>query len=324
MTDWTLVLLTPLVVLPVILLFRFVGCGLDAVGTLPPSDPAPPFGAQVPSPTYSDHILGGPYPLYYWRLNDQGPPKAKDETYHTDGEYKHFPPQPLPLQAPVPPAPPDPNTVRSPAGSEAADGSLQFGQQGLISFDAGTSVRFLGGLVEVHVGNYPPSFTIEAWVFPEWDLAGGTSKRGFNHVLMEVYEPGANQPRGFRIFANQFDRWQVLLWHVGATAPGPLFDPNTPTGPVVQLQSRQHVAVTYKAGTLALYVNGQLAGAQSSLPYSPPQEYATRLYIAQASPAQPAGRPFPFLGRIQEIAIYDDALSDATIKKHYTLNPPSI
>ena len=38
---WTF-LLAPLLVLPILLLFRFVGCGLDVVGTGSPAEQPPP------------------------------------------------------------------------------------------------------------------------------------------------------------------------------------------------------------------------------------------------------------------------------------------
>ena len=46
MTEWAFIL-TPLLVLFAILLFRYVGCGLDAVG-------------QLVMPNYPDYILGKP------------------------------------------------------------------------------------------------------------------------------------------------------------------------------------------------------------------------------------------------------------------------
>src|SRR4051812_21123257 len=74
MTDWVIVLV-PLLVLPIVLLFRFVGCGFDGVATgerdipLPPRTPEhPPSTTPTPTPTpiyvtpprYRDYIMGEP------------------------------------------------------------------------------------------------------------------------------------------------------------------------------------------------------------------------------------------------------------------------
>ena len=78
MIDWTLVL-TPLAVLPIVLLFRFVGCaaiaGLEEPEALPPDDiplperppppppatpppPPPPPPVDTKPPNYRKYILG--------------------------------------------------------------------------------------------------------------------------------------------------------------------------------------------------------------------------------------------------------------------------
>src|SRR5689334_9764428 len=120
MTEWAF-LVTPLLLLPIVLLFRFVGCGtLLTLDDDVSNDP----------PRYRDYIMGEPNNpgvvkndkvvpnkddvIAYWRLVDAPTSKvAKDEKGFQDGTYTKTP-QSLPEQ------PPTPET----AGSESASGSF--------------------------------------------------------------------------------------------------------------------------------------------------------------------------------------------------------
>src|SRR5258708_7850451 len=120
MTEWAF-LLTPLLVLPIVLLFRFVGCG-----TLLEIEPDP----DVSPPRYRDYIMGEPNNpggveninvvpnkadvIGYWRLVDAPTSKvAKDEKGFQDGSYTETK-DPLPEQAPT----------ATTGGSESASGSF--------------------------------------------------------------------------------------------------------------------------------------------------------------------------------------------------------
>src|SRR5687767_2650457 len=113
MTEWAWVL-TPLLVLPIVLLFRFVGCALiagleepeqAAPGPTPaPPTPTPPTDTKPPN--YRKYILGeqpnpglvnafpavvpnGADVIAYWRLIDAPTnAKADDEKNFQDGDYK--------------------------------------------------------------------------------------------------------------------------------------------------------------------------------------------------------------------------------------------
>src|SRR5512135_3577136 len=131
MTEWAVVL-TPLLVLSIVLLFRFVGCGLDVVGQAPPKPP-----------DYRKYILGDPnnpgevlHPKVkpngadvtaYWRLvDDASATAAKDEKGFQDGNYRTST---------------DPDTV---------PGDFVTGQSSLILSDPGVMGRlFNGGYVLV-------------------------------------------------------------------------------------------------------------------------------------------------------------------------------
>src|SRR2546427_2897989 len=141
MMEWTF-LLTPLAVLAVLLLFRFVGCdsivGIDEL-----------HGTDYPGTVAADH------PVSYWRLHEEhsaepspGPTApntpvsggtAKDETGANDGIYKAVIVQPLPQ---LPDSPSAPQPPGSPSLTLEAPGLLELsGQQS-------TSLQVDGGYVE--------------------------------------------------------------------------------------------------------------------------------------------------------------------------------
>src|SRR3954449_1449882 len=86
-----LILLLPMLVLSVVLLFAFAGCGLDVVGKAPITPPGTTPPPETP-PTYKDAIMKTPGLIAYWRLGetklpaDPYPP-AKDETGKLPGTY---------------------------------------------------------------------------------------------------------------------------------------------------------------------------------------------------------------------------------------------
>src|SRR3954449_8157476 len=78
-----LILLLPMLVLSVVLLFAFAGCGLDVVGKAPITPPGTTPPPETP-PTYKDAILKTPGLVAYWRLGEtklpaDPYPAAKDE-----------------------------------------------------------------------------------------------------------------------------------------------------------------------------------------------------------------------------------------------------
>src|SRR2546425_8924129 len=209
MMEWTF-LLTPLAILAVLLLFRFVGCdsivGIDEL-----------HGTDYPGTVAADH------PVSYWRLHEEhsaepspGPTApntpvsggtAKDETGANDGIYKAVIVQSLPQL-------PD---------SPSAPGSLMLEAAGLLGTAAGTgtSLSIDGGYVEVPFSSSLSlqSFTIEAMVFPEWDLSEMGLYRAVITLNMVGLTPGSNKAFGFGLFAGPNDPaapsgpdvWQIWL-----------------------------------------------------------------------------------------------------------------
>src|ERR1044071_3865180 len=170
MAEWAFVL-TPVLVLPIVLLFRFVGCAqLAGLGGPEPDPVIPPEPEKVPR--YRDYIMGvlnnpGSVPnaavqpnkadvIAYWRLIDEpADPVAHDEKQFQHGEFRTVP------------------SLTQIAGSEGAQGNFFTGQHSLIKSDPKVMCRkFSGGFVVVpYIDDlYTDQFTIEAWVEPGWNL----------------------------------------------------------------------------------------------------------------------------------------------------------
>lgn len=333
MTEWS-IWLAPLAVFVVLLLFRFVGCesllGIDDVSY-----------AQGPSgPEYAKTVLSDS-PVSYWRLQEKhtaepspGPSApntpvsggtASDARGTNPGTYRavivvpgaQFPDSP---SAPQPPGSPS-ITLESP-------GLLELG-------GPSTSALVDGGYVEVALSNslVLKSFTVEALVFPEWG-AGETglfrAVIGLNTVALP---PDPTKAFGFGLFAGPVpgasggpDVWQV--WLGDGTDFKPVKDPNRILAPV-DFTKINYIGVTYDDSTKKLnmyvYVRGvdlstDLAHPVSdvTVSYSPVTDQTKSLLIGMHRP--PVGSALPvyhsFKGRIQEVAVYDKALTVGRVMSH--------
>ena len=79
-----------------------------------------------------------------------------------------------------------------------------------------------------------------------------------------------------------------------------------------------HVVGTYDGGTnIKIYVNGVLADTQSPV-VSIPTMSTTHLYIAQAV----SGYLDPYVGYVDELAIYSVALTQTQVTNHYNAGKP--
>jgi hypothetical protein len=293
MIDWY-VLLTPLLVLPIFLLFRFVGC--DAL-----------FGLTHVDPVYSyeDTVKAEQSLVAYWRLGDQNTPQAKDEKGSHPGLYGQ------------PPA------SAAHSNSQGSSGEALQGQAGL--YGADTSVDFEGGYVVVPFSPdlNTPSFTIEALVFP------GAWEDGFDHAVVVSAEIEGTAQRGFAVFGKWDPAEQKSFW-TAAMGTGTIFIELR--GPEVKMPAtKTYVALTHDAGsgTTTLYVaTGDSWDAVTPTMVSGyTQIQSNNLYIgadSNAVPAQPLPPPppqaappvdVPFIGRIQEVALYNAALNEATLAK---------
>jgi hypothetical protein len=337
MTDWVVVLV-PLLVLPIILLFRFVGCGLNTKGDVEiplPERPIPPEAAPVKpvptqAPSYTDTIVAEPGVIAYWRLVDDpsnipadgSPPDAKDEKNFQNGKYITVPGG-LPLVEPG-----------AEAGSESAAGNFDLYQTSLIANESASTKQcrsFKGGyvLVDFKAGLYTDEFTIEAWIKPQW-----TQKTDYEHTLVGaggyyVRTPLDQSPsgHGFRIFADQEDGKD--LWRVDLTKnDGSSAVVDIQPVPIVAHNATTHLAVIVETDTATLqkkvtmFLNSKKFG-----PSPPDYDYSipdgAPLFIGvKNNESDPSNQPVPrhpMLSPIQEVVLYEKVLSVADIKKHYDI-----
>jgi hypothetical protein len=302
MDPWLLPL-TPLVLLVLLSLIRFVGCILDATGTY--TGP----GLQ----TYGDLVLADPDLVSYWHLGEPAGTAAGatavDEKAAHDGTYRTFD---LPASAPLL----SPETAHPP--------TLAAGQASLIP--GPTSVRVDGGYVEVAFAAAlnPPQFTIEAIVLPEWDPA----ETGVFRCVLASREETTVAPirrHGFILYAgptldpvtaaivDPTVRWQAWVGTGIDDAPWQwLVGPPVAQGPT-------YLAATCDGTTLKLHVANESMDLDSlpgemAVTYSP--NPGKPLYIGMGAPDRPVPSPgplYPFKGRLQEIAVYDAVLSDEAL-----------
>jgi hypothetical protein len=329
MNDW-LYLLTPLLVLPIILLFRFVGCGelLDSADD-PGSVTLPPGPI---TPKYPDYVLGHatgnldvPHPgvppnpsgvVAYWRLlePDAGADAqpAFDEKGARNGSYVRGGP-----------LPPDPA-----GGSQAAPGGFQSLGTALMQSDPTRACRlFTGGYVRVDWTNglFPPQFTLQAWMRAAW----GVTVTGFVHTLFDAGGTYAApleieaQEHGFRVAFNRENRCIVTF----ARTQGPVLTSAQP----VHFGPRTHIALTVadlpgqpNRKRVRLYFDGAPAGEGEVAQYAPPNGAPLLIGVANTEddPQAPPVVRRPLLGEVQEVVLHDHALSPEAVQNYFAINRP--
>jgi hypothetical protein len=84
------------------------------------------------------------------------------------------------------------------------------------------------------------------------------------------------------------------------------------------LRKWQHVVAAKDASHMRLYFNGKLAGEGEDLTSIPPR---MRLLVGRLYPSR---RVRPFIGQLDELAIYSRALKPNEIRKHYRLVRPKV
>jgi len=314
MIDW-FVVLAPLLILPIFVLMRFIGCDPFTAAPTPPTPP----------PTYESQVLADTGLLAYWRLGEPAPPappapdpaKAKDEKGFNDGDYITV----------------APNQAQSALSQGGLSGKADRGAPSsslLRTETSSMSVDFEGGYVRVpNFGTVMlphPSFTLEAWVRPKtWQA--GTAGTPFAHsvvTLQEIDSAGSIPPRGIALFA-QWTEGSLLPpgkspGYYWSTSIGPGTGTDFPRATIWDKQvvpnRRTYLAVTYDATkstdqlTLHLGMGGSSShagawGARATPSFT--SALSNRLYIGASNLQVPPTENIygPFIGNIQEVAVYN-------------------
>jgi hypothetical protein len=177
-------------------------------------------------------------------------------------------------------------------------------QPGALAGDADTAVGLDGSNDYVNVpyaaSLNPAQFTVEAWVEP-------TSGSGNWYEVASSWSKSGARWTGYALEINQSNNWVAFV------GDGSHAEPSV-TGPARVLNTWTHLAATYDGSTLCLYVNGVQAASTS-----------TTFYAANSSPvAFEVGAEYAngtrasfFPGLIDDVAVYNRALSATEIQLHY-------
>jgi hypothetical protein len=352
----SLVVLLPVILLGIVSLFCFVGCAFHTGGIGgPPVPPFTEYSGLTVLGTPSiavywplDEAMGS----LVARERVTNFPNSPLNGKYVDPNTVALPPITPGTIYPWPAVPNIPNPPGADALSAAAPGQLALGQAGLVKGDVKqdasdpsfitTCMVVNGGYVEVPFDPKwnPPSFTLEAWVQVGWQASDPVAWRA-------VLDGRAQDPicKGFAIIAKVDDKqppppgppayhWAVIVGNGGTGFMG--FSFLQDTGPQITLLNPSpppemlaaapvYLAVTYDAAstTLTLYVNDQ-PPVSTSASYIP--NTSSPLYIGAGVPYSPnrqtpgslSGGPlFPFVGAIQDVAIYNTALKPTDIRSHF-------
>lgn len=309
-------LLTPLAVLAVFSLFRFVGCQLVF-----------PLEGVTVEADFPTAILntkdgnGDPLLVSYWRLQQLAETEpALDETGLNPGSYQR-PTQNLPQIA----------SELSPAGSPDVAARLVLGQPGLLVTPpnpANTAMEVFGGFVEIpfSASLNLESFTIEAIVVPTWENVISSARPG---RLRAVFEFGGPLPKtsGVALYGGPSDpaqpetglyKWQVWMGN------GTTFT-LAAMGTDILFNQPNFLALTYDAPTreLRLFVYHTGVDGDRIKTTKIDQDYAIHGVTVPArigagrSVFSDNTRPLYFFqGRIQEVVFFRAALSESQISTH--------
>jgi hypothetical protein len=292
----SLIALIPLVLLALVGTLCFIGCVLQSGGIPLPPGPLGPYEG--------DTVLAEASVVALWPLSDPtGSKKAADIGPNKfDGDY---------------------------VGSEGNDYVLQ--QPGLVPQDIINGaqqkcVYFGGGSVQVGFQQAlnPGSFTVEAWVKPNWTAADAQVVRA---VVASINTPAG---AGYALFATQDNFWSAQIGIGSGNVATIKFDEGIVL-PDVNAFNITYLAVTFNniTGVLKLYVGPSdrpliekvspaLTPPATFLPeQSKPPVTQTSLFIGLGRPDMAPAGMFPFLGNIQDVAVYSSALDFDTLKQHF-------
>jgi Concanavalin A-like lectin/glucanases superfamily len=351
----SLIVLIPVILLGIVGMLCFVGC------TLPVGGLDSPFFEYS-----DKTVLKNLDVIAYWPLNDKlkatdNPAPAVERKSNIPSSYidmatapELYPWPAFPIQSG-----PDVQSAAAPGASPVQD-IVAFDQLGIVPGDA--VVPAIPSVIQSCVvvnGCYVQAlfdpkfvpqgpFTVEAWVRVGWSKSDPSNPNDPNpdawrFVLdMRDLDPG----RGFGLFAKTEDnqpgvyRWTAMVGNGGASSSSGAGFTILPSSDTITLSSGGtppkpvYLAMTFDGTTLTLFVNGESKGSMPTTYFpntaQPVWIGAGAPFVARRSPQLPdgtVGSPlFPFVGAIQDVAIYKAKLEPLDILQHFNngngMDPP--
>ncbi|MBT6399721.1 MAG: hypothetical protein HOK04_08030, partial [Verrucomicrobia bacterium] len=201
---------------------------------------------------------------------------------------------------------------------DGAESGVIFGVEGAANH-TGTAAEFNGSSSTITVpfdsAMNPESFTLSMWV-------NADSTNGFASPVTSR-DDTPTSVHGYLVYNDRSGNWN--FW-TGTGGPSGAW--NQMSGGKVEIGSWTHIAVSYDDGsqTKKLYVNGSLASSNSAPNlYDPNGPQSENLHIGSGADS---GGAFFFDGLIDDVALWDHALTSAEIKDIMTNGvpggPPSV
>ncbi|MCC7449023.1 MAG: LamG domain-containing protein, partial [Anaerolineae bacterium] len=182
-------------------------------------------------------------------------------------------------------------------------GGVTLGTAGAISGDSDKAMTFNGSSGYISIANkaslnFTGDFTLEAWAMP-------TVLNGQERLILNK---GGNQ---YRLGINANNRWYGSVYIGGVRY--------NIVGSVKPAVGRwDHIVLTRSGSTLTLYINGASAGTVTA---AGTLDTTTRILAIGRKGASASSY---FRGAIDEVAIYNTALSPAQVSAHYNIGSGTV
>lgn len=185
-------------------------------------------------------------------------------------------------------------------------GPVGLGVVGPLSNHIDTAASFDGSRAYASVGDrfdFPgrTPFSLEAWVRPR------RQPTAFSRILSkEVMRPGGGGRQGYDLYVDNqqgfgFERFRDGRGQSVVSGRPPVFDRYT------------HVVASFDGRTMALFLDGRLVSSRRQRPALRIRPLRTPLVIGRLWPVRTAF----FAGFLDEVAIYDRALTPRLVRSHY-------
>ncbi len=182
------------------------------------------------------------------------------------------------------------------------NGGFTLNQPGYSIFDTNKAVAFDGSSGYAQVPYFDdlnqPTFSVECWVYP----TGGAG----NYRSPFSNRDTAFGAQGYLFYADDQDKWDFWIGGGGW---------NTAIGPAVALNQWTHLVGTFDGTNQVFYVNGQQVVSQLAFLGANTQR-PLNIGAGRNESASPAAY---WPGRIDEVAVYTNALNAAQVQAHYLL-----